>query len=60
MVHKMAWCQFHEDPNIIPFSQLAAERVSIFDVIRELPTLCPALEALLLKGKVRTRAREVF
>lgn len=53
------WRQFHEYPNFIPFSQLAATRVSIGDVIRELLMIRFWREGFLLKEKVQTRSREV-
>lgn len=49
MVHTLAWRQYDEGPNVIPFSQVIAAKVSIFDDIRELSTLRPPLEGLLLK-----------
>lgn len=56
----MACRQFDEQPDVVPFARVAADRVAIGDVIRKLPSLRPALDLFLLQGKVRTRAREIF
>lgn len=60
MVHTMAWRQFNEYPKLITFSQITAARVSISDVIRNIPTLQPAFEGFLLKLNIPTCSREVF
>lgn len=58
LAHIMAGRQFDESPDVIQFAEVAAAWVYIEDVIRELSTLCTALDPFCVRKKCTLAPRK--